>query len=236
MRTILLLGLLWAAATGAFYEWGGAAARGVQELKKSEHRRAVESLREGRSELPQSAAVRYDQGLAYQGAGLVDSARAAYNEAARSPDLKGDRARASAAFNLGNEAMRAQEYAAAAKLYRESLRIDPKRSDAKKNLEEAIRRARSAKPPPSSGGGGTSPKSQGDQDAGGGQGSGGPQQQQNPGSQSKPPAGQKSPELGTSIPSRAEAEHWLDALESERQAARKRDRGGPEEQRGQRDW
>ncbi len=238
LGSVVLSVSLWAAATGAFYEWGGAAARGVRELKKGEHRRAVESLREGRSDLPRSAAVRYDQALAYQGAGFVDSARTAYNEAARAPDLTGDRARSSAAFNLGNQAMQAQDYGAAARLYRESLRIDPTRSDAKKNFEEAIRRARNAKPQPQSGSGSNTPKGQGQQNQGGNQNEGGPQSRQDPGSKSNPPATQpqQSPQLGTTMPSREEAEHWLDALESERQAAKRRDRGGPEEERGQRDW
>ena len=58
MTRALALLLVCVLSTGAFYEWGGAASRGVRELKKGEHGRAVESLREGRDELPRSAAVR----------------------------------------------------------------------------------------------------------------------------------------------------------------------------------
>jgi tetratricopeptide (TPR) repeat protein len=238
VRHGLVLALLGAVSLGASYEWGGPAARGVRELKKGEHRRAIASLREGRDDLPRSAAVRYDQGLAYEGAGLPELARAAYREAAGSPELSGDRARSAAAFNLGNQAMRAQNYASAAGYYRQSLRVDPTRADAKKNLEEAIRRARAQQPQPQSGRGSPESRSQGRQNPSSGGSSGQPPSKQDQKDKQSPPSAQQqpSPQLGTSIPSRDEAEHWLDALESERQAARRRDRGGPEEERGQRDW
>lgn len=233
MRRVLCLVLLWAAMLGAFYEWGGAAARGVRELKKGEHQRAAESLREGRAELPRSAAVRYDQALAHQGAGQIDSALAAYQDAARSPSLTGDAAKSAALYNLGTQAMRAEDYGAAARHFRESLRVDPTRVDAKKNLEEAIRRARRLTPPPRPGGSSGSPQSKGEQDRGKGQGGEGPPPRPSEGRER--PADQER-ELGREIPNRSEAEHWLDALEGERQAARRRDRGGAEEQRGERDW
>ena len=154
MRRLGTILLVWLVATGAFYEWGGDAAKGVRELKKGNHREALESLRKGRAELPRSAAVRYDEGLAYGGLGLTDSALAAYRDAAGSPWLEGDAARSAAAFNLGNEAMRAEKFGEAARHYRRSLRFDPTRIDAKKNLEEAIRRSRSSRRPPQGGGGG----------------------------------------------------------------------------------
>jgi len=240
LRTIAALALAWIAVTGAFYEWGGAGARGVRELKDKKYEDAIRSFREGRSQLPRSAAVRYDQALAFQGARNADSAAAAYRDAAT---LRGDEARASAAYNLGNEALRNGANAAAAQLYREALRIDPRRVDAKKNLEEAIRRARKRDPnPPQSGGsGGSAPQS-----AAGAKGDGegkqppgaAPQQSaaQRPGESTpeKPPG--TAPQLGSGVPDRAEAEHWLDALEAERKAARLRDRGGERKETGQRDW
>jgi tetratricopeptide (TPR) repeat protein len=232
--------LIWAAVTGAFYEWGGNAARGVRDLKKGKHREALESLRKGRTELPRSAAVRYDEGLAFRGLGLADSALAAYNDAAWSPGLEGDPARSAAAYNMGNEAMRAQKYAEAMRQYRHSLRLDPTRVDAKKNLEEAIRRARNEEQKRQGGGGGRGPQSEGTQNPesgkGGTRGQQGSQSQPNqpgvPQSFGKSPT----PQLGNAIPDRAEAEHWLDALESERRAARLRDRGRTEQSEGQRDW
>ena len=237
MSRVVAILLLWAAGTGAFYEWGGAAARGVRELKKGNHREAIESLRKGRAELPHSAAVRYDEGLAYRGLGLTDSALAAYRDAAQSPWLEGDRARSAAAFNLGNEAMGANDYGEAARQYRQSLRFDPTRIDAKKNLEEAIRRSRSEKQRPQGGGGGKGPRSQGKENPGPGTGKGqqgAPSPLEQPGG--APERAGRAPQLGNAIPDRAEAEHWLDALESERRAARMRDERGSEKVEGQRDW
>jgi tetratricopeptide (TPR) repeat protein len=230
--------LLWAVGTGAFYEWGGSAARGVRELKKGEHREAIESLRKGRAELPRSAAVRYDEGIAFRGLGLTDSALAAFRDAGGSPLLEGDPARAAAAFNLGNEAMRAKDYAEAVRQYRQSLRVDPTRIDAKKNLEEAIRRVRNEKSKPQSGGGSGQP-SQGNENPGSGTGTGqqgAPSPLSKPGGEPERTDKGRMPQLGDAIPNRAEAEHWLDALESERRAARMRDRRDSEKAEGQRDW
>lgn len=232
--------LLWAVTTGAFYEWGGAAARGVQELKKGKHKEALEALREGSRELPGSAAVRYDEGLAYRGLGLGDSARAAYRDAALAPGLVGDAARSAASYNLGNEAMRAKSYSEAVREYRRSLRLDPRRVDAKKNLEEAIRRVRNEEQRSQGGGGGSGPQSQGKQNPGSGKSQQGqqkpPPQLERSGGVPQSPEKGPTPQLGDAIPNRAEAEHWLDALESERRAARLRDRAGSEQSEGKRDW
>jgi len=239
MKRMAAILLVWAAGTGAFYEWGGSAARGVRELRKGNHREAIEALRKGRADLPHSAAVRYDEGLAYRGLGLTDSALAAYRDAAGAPWLEGDRARSAAAFNLGNEAMRATDFGEAARQYRQSLRFDPTRVDAKKNLEEAIRRARSEKQRPQGGGGGNGPQSQGKQNPSPGTGKGQqgarPPMQQPGGTPERTEKG-RAPQLGDAIPDRADAEHWLDALESERRAAKMRDERGEEKAEGQRDW
>jgi tetratricopeptide (TPR) repeat protein len=233
MRRIAATLLLWPLLTGAFYEWGGDAARGVRELKEGNAREALEALRRGRAELPRSAAVRYDQGLAYGGLGLADSAAAAYRDAARSPELQGDPARSSAAFNLGNQFMGANRFGEAARLYRESLRLDPTRVDAKKNLEEAIRRLRSEKQKPPQGGGGRGSQPQGTGSTGR---QGQPPPQEQPGGAPERRDAGRSPQLGNPIPSRSEAEHWLDALESERRAARMRDERGSPKEEGKRDW
>ena len=100
-RATLLV--LWIATMGAGYEWGGPAARGVRQLKEKRHAEAIGSLEEGRKDLPRSAAARYDQGVAAMALGLGDSARAAWSDAMA---LEGTRARAAAAYNLGNDALR----------------------------------------------------------------------------------------------------------------------------------
>jgi len=238
VRQIAAILLLWAVGTGAFYEWGGSAARGVRELKKGNNREALDALRKGKADLPHSAAVRYNEGVAYRGLGLADSALAAYRDAAGAPWLQGDRAHSAAAYNLGNEAMRAEKFGEAVRQYRQSLRFDPTRVDAKKNLEEAIRRVRSQKQRPQGGGGGNGPQSQGRENPRSGAGTnqqGAPPPQQQGGAPELSRSG-PTPHLGDAIPDRADAEHWLDALESERRASRMRDERGEEKGKGQRDW
>jgi tetratricopeptide (TPR) repeat protein len=218
-----------AGTLGAFYEWGGPARRGVRELKRGENAAALHSLGEGRASQPSSAAIRYDQGIAFRRLGLADSSRAAMEEAMR---LQGAAARSAAAYNLGNEALRQNRLEEAVARYRESLRNDSGRPDAKKNLEEAIRRLRKSKPPPSpSGGGGGGSRGPSGPGAGGGGGS--PPPDAPPGEAPRSPA----PSVGGPIPSRSEAELWLDALESERRSERKKDRKtGDKQEERVRDW
>ena len=236
MKRFVCLGLSWLLGVGAFYDWGGAAAKGVHELKRGHPREAAGLLLDGRRELPRSAAVSYDRAIALERAGQPDSAAAEYYSTFTSPSLQGDPARSSAAYNLGNDALRAGRFGDAIRSYRESLRTDPTRSDAKKNLEEAIRRARHEtpkQPNPNGGGGGSQqPKAKEPRPSS-------PPGSPPPGSKGeRPPQSGKEPppDLGGSNPSRAEAEHWLDALEAERKASRLRDRGGSERETGQRDW
>ena len=223
--------LLLPGSLGAFYEWGGPARRGVRELKKGENAAALHSLGEARAGQPASAAVRYDQGIAFQRLGLSDSAKTAYDDAIR---LRGRDARSAAAYNLGNGALRQNRLEEAVERYRQALRADPARADAKKNLEEAIRRLRRAQPPPkppSSGGGGSrGPQGQG-QGGGGGGGDADPNAPPSPSEPSPPPA------VGGPAPTRSEAELWLDALESERRSDRKKERKqGESPPENVRDW
>lgn len=229
LRATVLV-LLAIATLGAFYEWGGPARRGVRQMKKEENAAALHSFGEARAEQPASAAVRYDQGLAFRKLGLGDSARAALQDAIR---LKGTPARSAAAYNLGNEALRKNQLEEAIAGYKESLRADPRRLDAKKNLEEALRRLREAKPPPSppnKGGSG----SQGPTGPGSGGGGGQDQQPGAPASGGQQPA---PPSASGPIPSRSDAELWLDALESERRSERRREKEHGEPRRENvRDW
>ena len=233
------LALVGVTGVGAFYEWGGSAYRGLREFQERQYRDAAEAFREARGEHPRSAAVRYDEALALQRAGSADSAAALYDEAILSPDLEGDDARSAAAYNRGNMAMTGKKYDEARAYYRESLRLDPSRADAKKNLEEAIRRLREEQQnPPASGGAGEGPPPPG----GGGAGGESPRPPQG-GTEPPPPGerppdgpGQPPPDLGGTIPSRSEAEHWLEALEAERKAARQREREPASEESRSRDW
>ena len=223
---------------GAFYEWGGPAARGIRELREGKAKEAIASLEEARRERSRAGAIRYDQALAFRAAGMADSARAAYRDAM---ELDGEPARAASAYNLGNESLNSGKFDDAIASYREALRRDPRRPDAKRNLEEALRRARSARKEPQSGSSGTQ-----------GEGSGGTENRQGgstpppPGSSSAPERrpGDSSPDpaanLGAPLPSQAEAEHWLEALEAERRAGRAREqaakRAAAREGKSEHDW
>jgi tetratricopeptide (TPR) repeat protein len=222
---------------GAAYEWGGPAARGIRDLRSGKAREALSAFEAARRERPTSSAVRYDQALAFAAAGMADSAHAAYRDAQA---LEGAEGRASAGYNEGNSAFNAGKVAEAIEGYRAALRDDPHRTDAKRNLEQALRRARESSKAPLSGSSGT----QGNGSGGTGNRGGGTTPPP-PGSQSAPnkpqgPSGSKNqPSLG-STPNREEAEHWLDALEAERRAARAREeaakRASPSEGRNDHDW
>jgi Ca-activated chloride channel family protein len=225
----VLLLLLAPGLLGAGYEWGGKAGQGVRELREKRFEAARRSLRAGRRDFPLSAAVPYDEGLAFLGLGLSDSAASAYRQALT---LQGERARAAAAYNLGNLAMKARRYAEARDLYRKSLEIDPRAPDAKRNLEEALRRLRESRPPPprAAGGGGNADSTAGRNGA-----------QPPPGARSQ--TGRENPPKPTATPrpghefTREEAERWLEALERERQGEeRQPPQISPQESPNGRDW
>ncbi len=221
MTRALWLFLLLLSATGAVYEWGGPARKGLRELKAGKQDEALRDLRAGRAELPQAAAIPYDEGLAFFGKGAPDSAESRYEEALR---LRGDAARAAAAYNLGNLAMRGKDYPHAAGYYKEALRVMPGDLDAKRNLEEALRRMRQPrpqerKPPPSGGKGPPTPE-----------GLGNPPPKQGLDKGEPPPRG-SSGEF-----TKQEAERWLQALESERRARRQESKSNAGEESGNRDW
>lgn len=222
MRGLALV-LLLASACGALYEWGGPARRGVRELKANEYDQALRDLTKGRADFPGAAVIPYDEAVAHLGRGVADSAAARFQEASR---LRGDPARAAASYNLGNLAMRAKDYGSAVRAYKDALRVAPHDTDAKRNLEEALREMRRPNPqdrksPPS---GGNGPPTQ--------QGNDRPQPNTGPGGTRPNPPPRGSPGAFT----REEAEHWLESLEQERRARRQEDKGQPSQENGNRDW
>jgi len=222
-RGVALL-LLALTAPGAIYEWGGPARRGVRALKSHQYDEALQALRAARSETPPSAAIPYDEALAHLGRGDADSAQVRFREAMTLP---GDAARAASAYNLGNQSMRARAYAEAARHYREALRVAPRDLDAKRNLEEAIRRMRQSERPPrrEPHAGGAGPPAPG--------GRKNPLPQSSVGRQGET---RQTPRGSSGDFTRQEAEQWLQALESERRARRHEGKGRPEEETGHRDW
>ena len=217
----LWLALLFASACGALYEWGGPARRGVREIKAQKYDEALHDLSKGRADFPGTSVVPYDEAVAHLGRGAADSAAARFQEATR---LRGDAARAAASYNLGNLAMRAKDYASAARAYRDALRVTPHDGDAKRNLEEALREMRQPnqqdrKSPPSRGNGPPTP-----------QGNDRPQPTPAPSKSTPPPRG------SAGAFTKEEAEHWLESLEQERRARRQEDKGQSSQENGNRDW
>ncbi|MBI4364789.1 MAG: tetratricopeptide repeat protein [Candidatus Latescibacteria bacterium] len=225
MTRRLALFLLLATALGAVYEWGGPAGRGVRDLKAKRYDDALRALREGRSDHPGDAVLPFDEALAYLGKGELDSAIVRYREAMTS---RGDRARAAASFNLGNEAMRAKRFQEAAGLYRESLRVRPDNADAKRNLEEAIRLARGITPQTPAQGGGDGPPT-----AGGGRG---PLAAGDSSRAAGEPRSESAPRGASPEFSKQEAERWLEALEAERRGSRHQGKTEAQRETGRRDW
>jgi tetratricopeptide (TPR) repeat protein len=193
----------------------------VRALKAGRYDEALRALEAGRADMPGAAVIPYNEALAHLGRGEADSAEIRFQEAM---GLKGDPAREAAAYNLGNRSMRAKEYGRAARYYKEALKVRPDDLDAKRNLEEALRRMREERPgrrpsPPSGGAGPPTP--------------GGAQPtvpRPGPGPQERPPS------LRPGDFTKEEAERWLQALESERRARRQEGKGRPEEETGSRDW
>jgi tetratricopeptide (TPR) repeat protein len=169
---------------------------------------------------------------------MADSSTAAYRDAR---DLEGGAGRAAAAYNQGNAAYRDGKIDQAIADYRAALREAPKLADAKRNLEEALRRARESKQSPLTGSGG----SQGGGSGGTGSRTGGstpppPGAANSPNDSKSDSRSKDRPSLGAPVPNREEAEHWLDALEAERRAARSREqaakRSDSRDEKVDRDW
>jgi tetratricopeptide (TPR) repeat protein len=220
---LLLLALTACGASG--YEWGGPARRGVRDLKAGRFDEALRELAKGRADFPGASVIPYDEGLSFLGKGRADSAAMRFQEAMR---LRGDPPREGAAYNLGNLAMRAKDYARAARSYRDALRLRPSDLDAKKNLEEALRMMRRPNPqdrqkPPS----GQGPPPPGGKEH--------PMPQPSPGGRGER-AQNPPPKAGAGEFTQEEAERWLQALESERRARRQEGKGRPEQETGNRDW
>ncbi|TMQ57326.1 MAG: hypothetical protein E6K76_10795 [Candidatus Eisenbacteria bacterium] len=211
-------------ALGAIYEWGGPARKGVRALRAHRLDEALDALRAGRSEMPSSAVIPYDEALAHLGRGEADSAQIRFGEAMT---LRGDPARAAAAYNMGNQSMRAMRFAEAARYYREALRITPRDLDAKRNLEEAIRRLRQplGQPRREPQAGGAGPPTPGGREN--------PVPQPMGGGAKEP---RQTPRGSSGEFTREEAEQWLQALESERRARMHEDQGRRQEETGHRDW
>jgi len=107
--------------------------RGNDDFRNKRYEQAVERYQRAKEALPGSPEVRYDLGTALLALGRTEDAVRELREAARLG------AGAKAHYNLGNAHLDDGRYAEAIDAYRRSLRLDPRDSNAKWNLEMALR-------------------------------------------------------------------------------------------------
>lgn len=120
----------------------GASQQGDRLYDKKEYGRAEQAYRSATSH-PSAA---YNAGNAAFQQGKYEEAAGFYKTAAANASAPGEQS--DAQYNLGNTYLRQEKYAAAIAAYQKSLRLQPNRPDAKKNLQIAIKKLRERQEPP----------------------------------------------------------------------------------------
>jgi tetratricopeptide (TPR) repeat protein len=129
-------------------------AQGNERLRAGKPDEAEAHYRKALGALPGAPAVLYDLGAAQvqraqklpkgeERAKLLESAEKSLREAGDAPDIG---LRASAHYNLGNALFVDEKWKDAIEEYKKALRLEPRRDDARRNLELAL--ARIPPPPP----------------------------------------------------------------------------------------
>jgi Ca-activated chloride channel homolog len=122
---------------------GGDVNQGNRHYHKHEYHQALQKYQDAQIQSPDSAAVQYDLGNAWQRLGKFQEAEQAYQQALKSTDPK---LREQAWYNLGNNFMQQQKYAEAVEPYCQALKLAPNDEDAQHNLALALRFLK--QPPP----------------------------------------------------------------------------------------
>jgi tetratricopeptide (TPR) repeat protein len=202
-------------------------ADGNQQLQAGKLSEAEAHYQKALEALPGQPGILFDLGTAHYAQAqalpkgpertkLLDAAEKELRLAGDAPDTQ---LRASAHYNLGNALFQEDKFKEAVEEYKKSLKLEPTREDARKNLELAL--VRIPPPPPPQGGGGDKqkpPEDQQQQQQQQSQGQGQQQQEQKPQPQPTPEDQQKPPEPQQGEkeqpkPSDDDAERKLDALE-----------------------
>ncbi len=116
--------------------------QGDRLYDKKEYGKAEEAYRSATSH-PSAA---YNAGNAAFQQGKYEDAAGFYKTAAANASLPADQS--DAHYNLGNVYLQQEKYAEAIAAYQKSLRLQPNRADAKKNLQIAIKKLREQQEPP----------------------------------------------------------------------------------------
>lgn len=127
-------------------------AKGNEQMKAGKPAEAEKLYQKALGELPSNPGVLYDLGAAHYAAAQVmppgPDRQKLLETAAQELRLAGDAPdtglRASAHYNLGNTLFAGQKYKDAIEEYKKALRLEPKREDARHNLELALAKL----PPP----------------------------------------------------------------------------------------
>lgn len=114
-----------------------AAERGVVQYEKKKYDQSVESLRRAQAIAPTPRNA-FNLGTAEVASGKREQGSATLGKAMADPSL-----RATALYNRGNSALGANAWDQAIHDYVESLRLDPARQQAKRNLEIALKKKES---------------------------------------------------------------------------------------------
>ena len=154
---VALLALLAAMSTGA--EAANLAEQGLAAYEKQDYEAALKFFLDAQIKAPEDPVLAYDAGNAYYRLKKFDEARKNFQGALQTLEKQGKPSstplaelKPKALYNLGNAEFRLDRLPEAAKAYEQTLKLDPKDEDAKKNLEYvrkllAERQEQEQKPP-----------------------------------------------------------------------------------------
>ena len=111
--------------------------RGKERFDQGQYPQALEAFGRGRAEDPDHPVLAFNIGDALLAMGKTAEARAEYQKAMASSD---NRLKARTRYNVGNTHAVDNNWTAAAAAFRDSLLLDPAQTDAKRNLELALRK------------------------------------------------------------------------------------------------
>ncbi len=160
--------------------------RGNEAFAQGDYVAALDEYRQAQQEDPDVSAPYYNSGNTYHQEGKIDSAITQLKQANRTAE--GELAQHSN-YNLGNSYFKAEDFAGAIEAYKQALRLNPADTDAKYNLELALKQQQQQQQQQQGGGGGGGQPPPPDQNQQGGGGQGDQNQDQGGGQNGDQPQG-----------------------------------------------